>query len=288
MILSPRYCNGKGNYHVLRRGVVPLLCFALLILGCGEQRNTVNQTKEHSDMKPLIGINTSVNTEKGEIENFSTGVRYVDAVVLAGGLPVLLPPLVTSDDISSHAELCDGFVLIGGGDIAPSRYGASPHPLTNPLPQRRENYDFALIDTILSKHKPFLAICLGCQEVNVALGGTLIQDIASETSSTIQHSTKQQPRSLRHEVMIAEGSLLGNIVKTHRLLTNSSHHQAIAKLGKGLVISARADDGIIEACELTDYPFGLCIQWHPEAMVDVPEQLALFKALIEAARNGRR
>jgi putative glutamine amidotransferase len=238
--------------------------------------------------QPVIAINMNDESDPNGRGGYSVGQNYVEAVRQAGGLAVLLPPAPDAAAAIRYAELFDGFIFIGGGDISPARYGKRPHPLESPLSALRENSDFALIEAVIAARKPFVAICLGCQEVNVALGGTLIQDIASETSTTIRHSMHQPGVRPLHRVAVENGSRLHNLLGTTEVETNSSHHQAIETPGRGLRVVARTSDGIIEACELEGYPFGLCIQWHPEAMIADPCQLAIFRGLIEAARVAER
>ncbi|MCX7624980.1 MAG: gamma-glutamyl-gamma-aminobutyrate hydrolase family protein [Candidatus Sumerlaeaceae bacterium] len=233
----------------------------------------------------IIGINTDVAAEDKSRLSVCARTTYVDAVVKAGGVPILLPAITDLSVVQHYVAYCDGFVFIGGGDVSARRYGKSAHPMETPLHERREDFDFALIQEVISARKPFLGICLGAQEVNVALGGTLIQDIASDTTTSLPHYSRQGIAAPLHLVKLVEGSALHAIVRTTELLTNTSHHQAIETPGRGLKIVAHAEDGIIEACELEDHPFGLCVQWHPEAMTDRSEHLALFQALVEAARS---
>lgn len=268
--------------------ITPLLAFLSLFVplsGCFKDTMPTQEPGEsHSRHAPIIGINADVTQDGSGRGNVSTRTTYVDAIVKAGGVPFILPPVSEPDIVEEYVRLCDGFVFIGGGDINPARYGKQPHPTESPLPPRREEFDFLLIEKVLRTRKPFLAICLGCQEVNVALGGALIQDIASQTSTSIRHYPRQGGTPPEHRVRVSEGSRLYSLLGTTEVLTNSSHHQAIEHVGEGVAAVAWAEDGIIEACELRDYPFGLCIQWHPEALTDRAEHLRLFEALIEAAK----
>ncbi|MGB9692032.1 MAG: gamma-glutamyl-gamma-aminobutyrate hydrolase family protein [Candidatus Sumerlaeaceae bacterium] len=253
-----------------------------LLSACVAREHPQSPKCEKLMRKPVIGINTSIEHTEGR-ESACVRLTYVDAVAKGGGIPFVLPALEEVDSAAEYVEKCDGLIFIGGGDISSKRYGKTPHPMENPLPARREEFDFALIRETLAAKKPFLAICLGCQEVNVALGGTLIQDIATQVETPIRHSTQQPGERLRHRVNVADGSLLHHILGTTEVETNSSHHQAIETPGNGLSVVAWADDGVIEACELTDYPFGLCVQWHPEALLDEPAHFAIFRAFVDAA-----
>jgi len=261
-----------------------LVIACILSTGCSRSPVVPEEDRMEQKKQPVIAINMNDESDADGRGGYSVGQNYVEAVRQAGGLPVLLPPASDAAAAIRYAELFDGFVFIGGGDISAARYGKQPHPLESPLSALRENSDFALIDAVVGARKPFVGICLGCQEVNVALGGTLIQDIASETSATIRHSMHQPGARPLHRVAVEKGSRLHNLLGTTDVETNSSHHQDIERPGRGLRVVARTSDGIIEACELEDYPFGLCIQWHPEAMIADPCQLAIFRGLVEAAR----
>lgn len=234
-------------------------------------------------MRPVIGINSNFSRGETQSASFSVRANYTDAVTSAGGIPIILPCVTDVEIAKRHLQMCDGIIFVGGADITPAKYGEVPHPTYNPLSQRRENYDFALYQEVLKAKKPFLGICLGCQELNVALGGTLVQDIHDETSSPIQHSLKQGPYLARHDVEIVTGTLLHDLVGTTTLNTNSAHHQAVEKPGEGLTIAARCVDGTIESIELEDYPFGLAVQWHPEYLTTETAHLKLFQGLVRAA-----
>jgi putative glutamine amidotransferase len=238
-------------------------------------------------MKPIIGINTNL-LPGGPGEFPTAGVRtsYVDSVHAAGGVPVLLPPVLDADIVREQVTACEGFIFVGGPDINPARYGQTDvNPTVTRLPERREDYDFMLIEEVLRTRKPFLGICLGCQEINVALGGTLIQDIQSSIRTPVQHSLKLSPHYSRQPVHVDAGTTMAEITGEGELQANSAHHQAIDTLGRGLRVSARSpEDGIIESIELENYGFGLAVQWHPEVLALQEEpQLKIFRALVAAA-----
>lgn len=237
--------------------------------------------------RPVIGINLEASGD-AEHPRLSLGCNYVDAVSSAGGLPILLPPMQTLEDCRRYARMCDGFVFTGGKDIAPSRYNQPQRVQMNLLHPRREDFDFALIQEVMRLHKPFLGVCLGCQEVNVALGGTLVQDIPTETSSTIEHHRGAEiAHDFVHEVSITTGSRLADIVGTTTLAVNSNHHQSCDQPGRTVRYTAVAPDGVIESYEVSGYPFGLAVQWHPEAVADYPEHLRIYEALVKAAGTAR-
>lgn len=235
--------------------------------------------------KPIIGINIDVKGLEAD-GALSLGSSYVDAVTSAGGLPIILPPVLDDTAIPRYLELCDGFLMSGGRDINPLRYGATTITehvnLVNP---RRENFDMALIDAALAAKKPILGVCLGSQELNIATGGSLFQDLPTETSSTIAH--KPGTSEVSHSVDITTGTMLHDMVGTTTLMVNSIHHQACDRIGSGVLVMAKAPDGIVEAFSLENQDFAVGIQWHPEQLTEIPEQLKIYQALIEAAQRAR-
>lgn len=234
---------------------------------------------------PLIGINVDVSGDSVTDARLGVSSTYVDAVTSAGGVPVLIPPALDESAISRYVELCDGFVMTGGRDISPSRYGSeTTHPTTNLLNPRREDFDFALIDAILAADKPVLGVCLGLQELNVALGGSMIQDLPTETSSTIAH--KPGDRHFAHEVHITTGTRLQDIAGTTTLQVNSIHHQACDRLGSGVLVMAKAPDGVVESFEVENKNFAVGVQWHPEVLTTATEHLAVYEALVKAAERS--
>lgn len=240
----------------------------------------------NNDKKPLIGINAGVrDLEEPDKPSFVLRTTYIDAVNAAGGIPIIIPAIDDYDTIDAHVELCDGFIFTGGPDIDPAHYGQEPHETVKDkmVHKRRENYDLALIKEVLKQRKPFLGICLGCQEVNVVLGGTLVQDIPSAITTHIDHGKSYA----RHDVVVEPGTLLASIVGDGTVLANTSHHQCVDKIAEGAIVTSHCPvDGIIESFELKDYPFGIGLQWHPEIIHDEPKQLAIFQALIKAATGA--
>ncbi len=242
-------------------------------------------------MKPVIGITPSPSTDAlshGTFVLYAIAGPYVEAVLAAGGIPVVLPPQ------DSHAgpllDAVDGLLLSGGGDIEPSRFGADErHPAVYGVSPERDRFELALIDEALRRDLPLLCICRGIQVLNVALGGTLIQDIASLPDAPVhiehrQHKIGLAPDDLGHAVTIDPESPLRRLTRSASLGVNSYHHQAIDRLAPGIVAIAHAPDGLIEATTLPTRDFVLSVQWHPELMFERhPEQLQLFLALTEAA-----
>ncbi len=232
-------------------------------------------------MMPLIGLNADFHpTERGEIVGLSSA--YTEAVVRAGGTPLILPPLIT--DFAVLLERLDGLILTGGLDLPPEWYGQEAHPNTRLADRRRLKSDRALVEAALSRCIPILAICMGCQLLNVALRGDLIQDIPTQVEGALPHA----PRETFHRVRIEPGSRLAGIVGRTDLEVNSSHHQAVRRPGRGLRAVAWAPDGVIEAVEGDGERFLLGVQWHPERLHERPEHLALFRALVQAAEDRGR
>ncbi|MBM4049507.1 MAG: gamma-glutamyl-gamma-aminobutyrate hydrolase family protein [Planctomycetes bacterium] len=234
-------------------------------------------------MKPLIGITCSFKPDgRGQT---LTPAAYHDAVQRAGGAPILLPPLEADEDIAELLRRLDGLLLSGGPDINPVRYGEEKHEKTMLLAERREHFDLKMAAAAIAAGVPTLGVCLGAQEVNVACRGSLIQDIPSLCPGALVHAAPTSGGGeTMHEVTIEQGSRLHRILGVTRLSVNSSHHQAARQPGQRLKVCARCDDGIVEALEGDDESFVLAIQWHPERIVDLPKQLDLFRALVDAAR----
>jgi putative glutamine amidotransferase len=198
---------------------------------------------------------------------------YLDAVTKAGGIAVLLPPQpATPAVIERVLDGLDGLIVTGGRDVDPARYGQSAHPATDPPATDRDAWEDAL---------PFLGICRGAQVLNVALGGTLIQHLPDVVGSNRYNLGGDRFNDVAVEIQ--PGTELHQLVGTG-LAGKVHHHQAIDRLGAGLAVSARADDGIIQAIELESVPFGVAVQWHPE---EDPDDLRLFEGLVDAARKHR-
>jgi len=239
-----------------------------------------------SQASPRIGV--PYRTRKEEVTGDPHQLeKYLAAVRKAGGTPVPISLGLDAGELEKLAETLDAVVLSGSpADVDPSKFGATKHPETAQADPDRERTDFGLIEHFLAKQKPLLAICYGLQSLNVFLNGTLVQDIPSEVSATIQHDwedEKGHPESF-HLTHVENGSRLAQIA-TGEIRVNSSHHQSVAEPGRNLRVVSRAPDGVVEAVEWTgDGNWVVGVQWHPERMVekDAVAQ-ALFRKLIEAA-----
>jgi putative glutamine amidotransferase len=232
---------------------------------------------------PLIGISSYAQQARwGAWDDQAVLLprRYADKVAQAGGAPVLLPPL---SGIERTLPRLDGLVLSGGGDIDPARYAAARNPETGPASDDRDSAELALCRAALDLGLPLLGICRGLQVINVTLGGTLYQHVPDIVGHN-GHSP-ELGRYDSHDVHVAPDSRLASVLARTELPVPTHHHQAIDKLGRGLVATAWTADGIIEAAETAEpagpgAPFLLAVQWHPE----VGDDLSLFRGLVAAAR----
>ncbi len=236
----------------------------------------------------LVGLTTSATVDAYP-ERAYTNAAYIHAVQQAGGVPVLLPAQLTSAARDALWSRLDALVLTGGGDIDPARYGQSPHPTVYEVSAPRDDLELDLTRRALDEGVPMLAICRGIQVLNVALGGTLVQDIPSATGSLIQHSQKDKRHVPTHPVKIETGSRLAEILGSVALEVNTLHHQSIDVPGDGVRVVAHSPDGIVEGAEVPAHPFSVAVQWHPEELV-VHDAAArnLFRAVVDAARDNPR
>ncbi|RMG74618.1 MAG: gamma-glutamyl-gamma-aminobutyrate hydrolase family protein [Chloroflexi bacterium] len=236
--------------------------------------------------KPLIGITAAVSSDQYGKEFLRVYAKNITALEKAGGIPIVIPCNLSSETLRLLYERVDGVLLPGGGDIDPSYYGAELHPTTNSIDPQRDQTEITVARWAVDEKLPIMGICRGHQVFNVALGGTLIQDIASEvTPSLVHESDSSTPRNLlAHSVMVDANSCLAGILHHTQPLVNSIHHQAIGQLAPGLRPTAYSPDGIIEAVEIPEHPFALTVQWHPEDLVDDSDSmLNLFRAFVIAA-----
>ena len=208
---------------------------------------------------------------------------YADAVLAAGGLPIVLP---YSEDETAPAEavsLCDGLVITGGAfDIPPELYGAKTGDRLGPMKRGRTAYEQRVLHAALEANKPILGVCGGMQLLAVELGGSLWQDIGDEVAGAFDHEQKLDPREPGHPVKILEGTALEAILGVRELQVNSTHHQAVRDPGRARVCAV-SPDLIVEAIELPDH-FALGVQWHPELLAGL-EHLALYRALVDKSRR---
>lgn len=235
-------------------------------------------------MMPRIGITGLVREVEGR--SFAgVNAAYAAAVIAAGGLPVILPPFLPPAAAGPLGDAIDGVLLSGGADIDPARYGAVPHPALGTVEPDRDDFDLAMIHASRARGLPVLAICRGMQAVNVALGGTLWQDLPSERPDGVPHDG-EWPRTERvHPVTLTPDSAVARAAGTAGYAVNSFHHQGVRVLAPGLAATGLAPDGLIEAIEAVDGPWLVGVQWHPEAFhgeARAPDH-GLFRAFVHAA-----
>jgi putative glutamine amidotransferase len=232
---------------------------------------------------PVIGITLGPDSNDGRA--YRLREDYVRSVERAGGLPLVLAPARPEAAPALLARL-DGLLLSGGSDIDPGLYGAPSHPKVTQVIRARDEFELALAREALERDRPLLAICRGHQVLNVATGGTLVQDIPSEVRGGVDHDPDVERWETAHDVHVLPGTKLRAILGRDEVAVNSFHHQSVAVLGQGLVLSARSPlDGVVEGIEAPACRFALGVQWHPEGFWrDDVGFHALFAALTEAAR----
>lgn len=237
---------------------------------------------------PVIGLTASRSASSSRIPIISTNEAYIQAILLAGGLPFLIPPNLPPDRVGDFMKNLQGLLLTGGGDIAPHLYHGNHHPRVYDVDPGRDSLEIALVKQAVDANLPFLGICRGIQVINVAMGGTLYTDIGDQLPGALKHdSPAGEPRDrIAHNVEISPGSLLIRIVAETSLPVNSLHHQGIFAVAPSLVPTACAPDGLIETVEVQNHPFGLGIQWHPEWLPEDKAMQAIFRGFIQAAGNA--
>ncbi len=229
-------------------------------------------------MPPLIGITASLAAEPRE--RVQLNASYVRAVENAGGVPILVPAQASFSSLAALVGMVDGLVLTGGGDVNPARYGEERHPTVAGVSDERDAAEEAVLNLALDRGVPVLAICRGMQILNVALGGSLVQDIPAEPGGGIVHGPRAE-----HVVNIAPRSKLAEVISAETAQVNSRHHQAVNTLGKGLKPVAWSADGAIEGVEMPG-KWVIGVQWHPEDMVEDSEVARrLFAGVVEAAAS---
>jgi putative glutamine amidotransferase len=228
--------------------------------------------------RPLIGIAPQIVQAKSQREIVGTYRTYVGAIQQAGGATIILAP--SFDQIPKYLKIVDGLLLTGGDDIHPRYFGQRLKNRKVTLsPNERTEFELAISSVFLKEKRPILGICLGCQTLNVLCGGTLIQDLTSEIPKSEDH------RKGEHFIRLLSGTNLRKIVGKERIRVNSRHHQALAKLGRGLVVSAESPDHVVEAIEVARHPFAIGLQWHPEELDRRSETQKIFSAFIDACKS---
>jgi putative glutamine amidotransferase len=236
---------------------------------------------------PLIGVSTSI-TVGASPERAYVNSAYLHAVQQAGGVPVALPPQLSSASMRQLAGDLQGLLLTGGGDMDPALFGETPHATLYDVAPSRDTLETSVLHVALDRGLPVLAVCRGLQVLNVALGGSLHQDVGTDPGTQLAHSQKEPRDQPTHKVKLTPGCRLAATLGADELEVNSMHHQAIKRLGRGLTAVAWAPDQIVEGAEIGDPSrFVLGVQWHPEELVGHSEPARrLFAALVAAARTS--
>jgi len=227
---------------------------------------------------PIIGITTHSRNEAGELCLPGT---YVDAVQLAGGTPILLPP----NQPEQILNILDGLIFTGGGDINPVLYGGEAHPTVYAVDPDRDEFELALAKLALTSQIPILGICRGMQVLNVATGGDLVSHVPEVYGDAVAHRLDHPRRPTQHDVQVFSTSRLAQILGTETLTIVTWHHQAVRTFSTCWQLAAQASDGLIEALEHQHHPWAIALQWHPEMSAQDPAHLKLFQSLVEAAQG---
>lgn len=243
--------------------------------------------------KPVIGIvldHEVKNTSQGGYSDrpwYALRTDYAKSISNNGGIPIHIP--YAEHLIDEYIKLCDGILIPGGEyDIHPSFYGRKLIKEVNFSTNDRTIFEIKLLERVMDNDVPFLGICAGQQLLNVGLGGSLYEDIDTQIKTNISHKNHGKPQdALCHDVHIIPGTKLANIFKKIKLLVNSHHHQSLRDLGEGLIVNAKAEDGVIEGIEHKTHSFCLGVVWHPEYETNV-EESQLFQAFISAAQKHKQ
>lgn len=235
-------------------------------------------------MKPVIGL-TAFTEPTPQKRRVNVSYHYIESIEMVGGIPIVIPECKHLEMVDPYLERIDALIISGGVDVSPYLYGANPTTKVNYFSVERDNFEIALVKGAIEKKIPVFGICRGIQIINVALGGTLYQDIWDETDSRMGHYPEVMPvNQLYHSINVVPGTTLSKLFNKNYFLVNSFHHQAIKEFGVGVFASAHADDGMVEAIELKDNKYVYGVQWHPEDLTtDYPEFRALFSHLINLA-----
>ena len=236
-------------------------------------------------MKPVIGITTNFREEGYKV--IGAVYNYVEAIVKAGGVPFLIPIINSPDDLEQYLDMLDGILFTGGEDILPLLFGEEPLKQVKYVSIERDEQELVLFKKAYERKIPILGICRGQQLMNIALGGTLYQDMDSQIPGVGGHSQDRYPEpELYHSINIEKDSKLFEAMGVEKINVNSFHHQCVKTLGKGLKVTALSKEGIIEAIETTDDQFAVTVQFHPECLVSrYKEWLKLFVRFINECGN---
>lgn len=252
--------------------------------------------KQPGPATPLIGITPDIRTAKPSPSGHKREPvillqeRYARAILDGGGTPVILPITSSLTATRQIMEHLDGIVISGGDfDIHPKYYGEEPIAALGEIKQERTEFEVELIALALKRDFPLFGVCGGAQAINVVLGGSLYQDIATQAPYSMEHQRGDLKEHGGHKVKVHDGTKLKQIVGREQLEVNTTHHQAVKTLGKGLIVNATAEDGIIEGIESPAHAFVLGVQWHPEFLIQRDDfQKKIFASFISVCRGLRQ
>lgn len=255
--------------------------------------------KSKREKAPLILIspNTEVKGDEFGDRSISLSETYQRAILMAGGVPLVLPGIASPEIVATCVSQCDGVLFTGGDDINPKLYAKKlPPKLAKTVhfePGERDLRELLLVDEVFKQRKPVLGICRGHQLINVALGGTLVVDIRSQIPGAMNHRQMEKKSEVVHEARLTGDSMLAKITGKQRLGVNSTHHQAIGRVAKPLRVTAASDDGVVEATELRPeaahlLPYFMTVQFHPERLAPrYPEHQEVFNSFTRACVQNR-
>jgi len=239
--------------------------------------------------RAIIGISSSIIVDNsGSFAGYKRAYvnkDYVDAVIRAGGVPLIIPFSTDKEVIISQTQLIDGLILSGGHDINPYNYGQEPSQKIGETFPERDTYEMILLEESKKRNIPILGICRGFQLINVAAGGTLYQDLSLIPGNILKHNQVSNPTLKTHKVEIKENSFISSIFGKETMV-NSFHHQVIDKVANDFIVVAKASDGVVEAIEHKTYKFLVAVQWHPEMLaVNCEKARELFSKFVEEAKK---
>ncbi|MET0405358.1 MAG: gamma-glutamyl-gamma-aminobutyrate hydrolase family protein [Cystobacter sp.] len=252
----------------------------------------IHKTHGQAPRRPNIGITPDFSASRPDsvFPSYDLRAAYPEAVLRAGGLPLVLPYSDDAACVEAYLDRISGLMVTGGAfDIPPDVYGETAREGLGPTKPPRTAFELALMRGALKRNMPVLGICGGMQLLNVALGGTLFQDIALEVPGAHVHQQLHDRSQPQHPVEVRDGTQLAEALGRGQLMVNSTHHQSVSKPGEQVVVSAVAPDGVVEAIESPPHVFAVGVQWHPELLLQtIPLSVGLFRLLVQKSREHRR